>query len=81
MKLSELKPGEGARITCVAEGKQCARLDALGVLRGAFIECLFCHPSGDPVAYLVGETVVAMRRSLADGITVAPVPVIDEAEP
>lgn len=45
-----------------------ARLAALGVRVGAAVTCLYRHPAGDPIAYLVGETVVAMRRSIADEI-------------
>lgn len=70
MKLSEMKPGERARVTAVAEGNAGARLGALGVAAGATVECLYCHPSGDPVAYRVGETVVAMRRKTASRISV-----------
>lgn len=70
MKLSEIKPGERARVAIVPEGSVGARLSALGVAAGAIVECLYCHPSGDPVAYRVGETVIAMRRKLAAHITV-----------
>ncbi len=71
MKLSEMKPGERGRVTAVAERNVCARLGVLGVAAGATVECLYCHPSGDPVAYRVGETVVAMRRKTAAYVTVA----------
>ena len=72
MKLSDLTPGERGRIIAVAGGAPSARLEALGILPGVIAECFFCHPSGDPVAYLVGETVVAMRRGIADSVTVVP---------
>lgn len=81
MRLSELMPGQRARIIAVAAGDTAARLSALGVLPGALVECRFCHPSGDPVAYLVGETVVAMRRRTADAVTVEPVREINGEEP
>ncbi len=81
MKLSELLPGQGARITAVGAGETAARLSALGVIPGAAVECRFCHPSGDPVAYLVGETVVAMRRRTADAVTVEPIQKTNGEEP
>lgn len=62
--------GETAHIIGAVGGALPARLGALGVAPGAEVECLFCHPSGDPVAYLVGETVVAMRRRTADAVLV-----------
>lgn len=74
-------PGQRARIIAVAAGDTAARLSALGVLPRALVECRFCHPSGDPVAYLVGETVVAMRRRTADAVTVEPVREINGEEP
>lgn len=70
MKLSEMTVGETARIIAVVGGTETARLAALGVAPGAETRCLFCHPSGDPVAYLFGETVVAMRRCTADAVLV-----------
>ncbi len=81
MKLSELLPGQCARITAVGAGAAAARLSALGVIPGAAVECRFCHPSGDPVAYLIGETVVAMRRRTADAVTVEPIQKTNGEEP
>lgn len=49
-----------------------ARLAALGMRVGTVVIFLYRHPSGDPIAYLVGETVVAVRRALADEIEVEP---------
>ena len=46
------------------------RLSDIGVIRGGGIRCVGTSPLGDPRAYLVRGTVVALRNSDAAGITV-----------
>ena len=42
------------------------RLTALGFLEGTKICCLGAGPSGDPVAYEVRRTIIALRRADCD---------------
>jgi len=46
------------------------RLTALGILEGTTIKCLGAGPLGDPVAYKVRRTVIALRRADCMGIEV-----------
>lgn len=46
------------------------RLTALGILEGTTIKCLGAGPLGDPVAYEVRRTVIALRRADCMGIEV-----------
>lgn len=39
------------------------RLGDLGITRGAEVDCLFTSPLGDPVAYRVCNTVLALRKA------------------
>ena len=71
MTLSELLPGESARITgdTLPETPR-RRVRGLGVLPGVQVTCLYTHPEKDPRAYLIGETVIAMRLVTAAQIEV-----------
>ena len=44
------------------------RLMDLGMLPGTFVRCLYTAPSGDPGAYLVSGTVVAIGKDNAANI-------------
>ena len=46
------------------------RLWDMGMVEGTTVECAFKSPSGDPVAYVVRGTVVALRRTDAAAIAV-----------
>lgn len=68
--LSGLSVGEGATISrltskCTMKG----RLEGLGFCPGEEIRCVMRSPLGDPTAYLIRGTVIALRRS--DAKTVA----------
>ncbi len=39
------------------------RLCDIGITKGAILSCLFRSPLGDPVAFRVCDTVVALRKS------------------
>lgn len=71
MTLSELLPGESARITgdTLPETPR-RRVRGLGVLPGVQVTCLYTHPEKDPRAYLIGETVIAMRLVTAAQIQI-----------
>ena len=44
------------------------RLMDLGLTPGARVTCLFSAPSGDPRAYMVRGSVIALRREDAAGV-------------
>ncbi|WP_370814842.1 ferrous iron transport protein A [Butyricicoccus pullicaecorum] len=46
------------------------RLTALGISEGTTVKCLGAGPLGDPVAYEVRRTVIALRRADCMGIEV-----------
>lgn len=70
--LSELQPGQSAtvRSVCAPDGMQ-RRLRDLGLIENTRIVCLGRSPMGDPSAYLIRGTVIALRRCDCCGIRVA----------
>lgn len=69
LTLSALPVGGGGVIAGVALGGELrGRLMDLGFTPGARVECLLAAPSGDPRAYLVRGSVVALRAADAAGI-------------
>jgi len=70
-KLSDLKPGEKGIILRVdMEGTQRRRLMDLGFLPGTSVENKMVSPSGDPTAYRVRDTLIALRQDQAGTIIV-----------
>ena len=63
--LSELQPGQSA-----PDGMQ-RRLRDLGLIENTRVVCLGRSPMGDPSAYLIRGTVIALRRCDCCGIRVA----------
>ena len=62
--LSQLGVGQSARVTAVSlQGAKRVRMQELGFLPGALVTALQESPFGDPVAYAVLDTVIALRRS------------------
>ena len=62
--LAGLDVGETARVKAVSlDGAKRVRLQELGFLPGARVTALHVSPFGDPVAYAVLDTVIALRRS------------------
>ena len=72
MYLSELKPGEKAKVKEIREDKSTdrQRLSDLGIIEGTKIEVLYQSPFGNPAAYLVRGTVFALRNETAGNIGV-----------
>lgn len=70
--LSELQPGQSAtvRSVCAPDGMQ-RRLRDLGLIENTRVVCLGRSPMGDPSAYLIRGTVIALRRCDCRGIRVA----------
>lgn len=69
--LHRLKPGQTGVITDVnAKGLIRQRLFDLGFLPGTKIQALFPNPAGNPVAYLIRGTIIALRLREAKQIKI-----------
>lgn len=70
-RLSSVDPGETVWIRSITgEFDFTRRLMELGFVTGAGIDCLFRSANGDPTAYRVRGTVIALRKADVDGIWV-----------
>jgi DtxR family Mn-dependent transcriptional regulator len=68
-RLSDLKQGESAIVNGIApacRGAERRRFLDLGILNGTQVSAEFLSPSGDPMAYRIRETLIALRREQAD---------------
>lgn len=74
--LDHLRPGETAAVRELRHGEEMARrLTQLGFVPGTRVTCVARAPWGDPAAYLVRGTVIALRGSDAALVeTEPPVP-------
>lgn len=73
MKLSELKYGETASITGLSDecrGEARRRLLDLGFVRGTIITVQNISPLGNPIAYSLRDTLIALRKEQADEVFV-----------
>lgn len=69
--LDQLKPGDYGRIAGFKEEcKVRKRLRDMGIIAGCKIECIGISPLGDPSAYWVKGTALAIRSSDAEGIII-----------
>lgn len=71
--LSVLRPGEHATVSTISprcHGPARWRLMDLGILPGTKIAAELSGPAGDPVAYRVRETLIALRRDQAQMIRI-----------
>lgn len=69
--LDKVKPGESVKITgTVAEASMRRRLRDVGFCDGEALSCVMISPLGDPAAYLVRGTLIALRREVSSLITV-----------
>lgn len=70
-KLSELRKGEKAMIVSVnLDGLTRRRFYDLGFIPGTKVQVVFESPLGDPVAYLVRDTLIALRKNESENIEV-----------
>ena len=72
-RLSQLGLGERAQVVAISRacrGLERRRLLDLGVLPGTEIEAVLRSPSGDPTAYLLRGTTIAIRKNQADRIRI-----------
>lgn len=71
--LSGLKCGSGAVVSALCtQGAMRRRLLDMGFAPGARVLPLFRSCSGDPVAYLIHDTVIALRREDARTVLIEP---------
>ena len=76
LSLDRLRVGQSAFVTRVeAEPALRRRLLDLGLIPGTRVTCQGRSPAGDPAAYLVRGTVVALRARDAAAVGLAPGPV------
>ncbi|MCI5837525.1 MAG: ferrous iron transport protein A [Veillonellaceae bacterium] len=61
MNLGDLRPGETATILDIRENPLRRRLQDLGLVRGTRVACVGQSPLGDPQAYRIRNTVIAIR--------------------
>ena len=60
--IDSLSPGETATVSAIEKFSLSDRLRDLGFTPGTKIKCLHKAPFGDPVAFGVRGTVIALRR-------------------
>lgn len=73
MRLSSLKFGEKAKITGLSKecrGENRRRLLDLGFVRGAVVEIDLLNPLGDPKAFLIKGTAIALRENQSSKILI-----------
>lgn len=68
--LDRLPPFCAAEVVRVKDSEIAGRLSAMGITAGAKLVRLFSAPCGDPTAYGVRGTVVALRKKDASGIII-----------
>lgn len=73
--LADLPRGASAQVLALdGDGPERQRLLDLGILPGTTISVEVRSPLGDPTAYRVRDTLIALRREQAARITVRPCP-------
>ena len=61
--LDRLSPGQSATVTALhLTGRMRQRLQDLGFIPGASVRAVLQSPLGDPIAYQVLDTVIALRK-------------------
>ena len=69
LTLSALPIGQGAYVTYIhAQPDMELRLTDLGLIPGTKVTCIAESPAGDPRAYLVRGTLIALRNADGNGI-------------
>jgi len=74
ISLSQVTVGSSCRIADLhLDGLMRRRILDLGIIPGTTVECIRRGPSGDPTAYTVRGTTIALRKEDANGIHVFPI--------
>lgn len=72
--LSNISVGAACRIASIeVDGLLRRRILDLGILPGTKVECIRKGPSGDPTAYAVRGTTIALRKENTSKIYVYPI--------
>lgn len=73
-RLNNLAVGEqGEVLSLAAHGQERRRMLDLGLIPGTVVAALHRAPQGDPVAYFIRGTVIALRAEDAAKILISPV--------
>ena len=71
--LCSLRPKQKGLVrTLTTQGPMRRRLQDIGLVPGALVECRGRSPSGDPTAYFVCGAAIALRKEDAEGVLVEP---------
>jgi DtxR family Mn-dependent transcriptional regulator len=76
-RLTSLKPGQQATVAAIApacRGVERRRFLDLGILPGTQIEAALASPSGNPVAYRIRGSLIALRHEQAEHIQITHLP-------
>ncbi len=69
MCLADIKPGQKMLVEeFSADLSIKRRLQDLGMIKGTVVECIGISPLGDPSAYFIRKTVIAIRKEDAEQI-------------
>lgn len=69
--LSQMKPKESAIILKVnTKGSMRRRLLDIGFMEGTKVDCVMKSPFGDPTAYFIKGTLIALRKEEASQIEI-----------
>ena len=72
MTLAETMPSQRARVLeLLSEGAERRRMLDLGILPGTVVENVMRSPLGDPIAFRIRGSVVALRKEQAKLVRVA----------
>lgn len=74
MKLCELSYGQKATIVSLVESPYSLRIMELGLVVGKIVSFKSKAPLGDPIAYLIGDATISMRKSEAKQVEVELIP-------
>ena len=73
MKLADLERGQSATVRALEfTDEMRRRLQDIGMVEGTPVECVGKSPFGDPGAYMVRRSVMALRREDSEKILVEP---------
>lgn len=68
-RLCDLAPGQAGRVWgLTTSGPMRRRLMELGLVEGTRVSCAFASPGGDPAAYEIRGTLIALRREDCAGV-------------
>lgn len=71
MRLSDIIPSQSAIISDIdKDSKIKRRLQDLGIIQNTLITCIAKSPLGDPSAYRIRQTIIALRKQDAEKIII-----------